>query len=175
MIITPETASFVQAMKRHAASGSYFDGRNEFSPYFLKAKQFHAASGTLMIYTRDVGMHSSGWFKNPDYERCLHLSLSFWDAKSKTPTAFDDKLMRVWVNLFYGHWGRYVWEESQSRTDNPAEVRHYRVLCDPRWQPIIPRGEVYTRDFIEKGWKSFSDQRYDRQQVAKTLIERLDE
>src|SRR5690606_31231568 len=30
-----------------------------------------------LIYTRDVGHHSNGWWKNPDYERCRHLSISF--------------------------------------------------------------------------------------------------
>lgn len=38
---------------------------------------FHESSGTKLIFTRDAGMHSSGWWKNPDYERCWHLSLSF--------------------------------------------------------------------------------------------------
>ena len=36
-------------------------------------------------------------------------------------------------------------------------VYHYRLFCDEGWQPLKPRGEVYTRDFIEKGWKSFSE------------------
>jgi hypothetical protein len=31
------------------------------------------------------------------------------------------------------------------------------VFCDERWQPILPRGEVYSREFTEKGWKSFSE------------------
>ena len=30
---------------------------------------------TSLIYTMDEGMHSIGWWKNPDYARCYHLSL----------------------------------------------------------------------------------------------------
>jgi hypothetical protein len=108
-------------------------------------------------------MHTSGWFKNPDYERCYHLSLSFWDLERHKHEPFDNKLARIWVNLFYGDWVKYIWEEGpsdESRERGMGEVRHYRVMCDPAWQPIIPRKEVYSRDFIEKGWLSWSDRIY---------------
>ena len=38
-----------------------------------------------------------------------------------------------------------------------AEVYHYRLFCDEGWQPIMPRGEVYSTQFTELGWKSFSE------------------
>src|SRR5262249_14385874 len=37
------------------------------------------------------------------------------------------------------------------------DVWHYRLFCDPGWQPIKPRGEVYSRELTEAGWKSYSD------------------
>jgi len=37
------------------------------------------------------------------------------------------------------------------------EVWHYRVFTNPAGEPILPRGEVYSREFTEKGWLSFSD------------------
>jgi hypothetical protein len=113
----------------------------------------------VLLFTRDVGHHTSGWFKNPDYERCYHLSLSFWDLERRVARPFEGRLARAWVRAFYRDWTRLVWEESATLRSLPRlpEVRHYRVFCDARWQPILPRGEVYSREFTEKGWKSFSE------------------
>ena len=30
-------------------------------------------------------------------------------------------------------------------------------ICDEAWKPIMPRGEVYSTQFTERGWKSFSE------------------
>jgi hypothetical protein len=32
-----------------------------------------------------------------------------------------------------------------------------RLFCDAGWQPIKPRGEVYSRHLTEKGWRTFSE------------------
>lgn len=178
-VITPSMDKLVKAMKRHAGSGDqFYDGRNEFTPYFRRARQIHEKTGTSLMFTRDKGMHSSGWFKNPDYDRCYHLSISFWDMETNpeqpAPRPYEHNLAQLWVNLFYGDWTRYVWTESTALESLPCEVWHYRVLCNPKWQPIVPRKEVYSREFIEKGWQSFSDQRADRIEIVNKLIDRLD-
>lgn len=177
MIITPSMEKLVKAMKRHAWSGDqFYDGRNVQSPYFRHARQIHEKSGTSLLFTRDKGMHSSGWFKNPDYDKCLHLSLSFWDmtGENAKPAAYNYSLARMWVNLFFEDLTRLIWEESTALPDLPCEVRHYRVMCNDHWQPIKPRKEVYSRDFIEKNWRSFSDQRADRIEIENKLIDRID-
>lgn len=118
----------------------------------------HLPSGTLIIFTRDAGMHSSGWWKNPDYERCWHLSLSFHDPITGEDGPKDTKLTEEWLDAFYGDDCRYVWAEPPySDGGKKADVWHYRVFCDPAWQPILPRGEVYSKEFTERGWMSFSD------------------
>ena len=162
-IITPSMDALATAMKRRAETG-IFNGQNVESRYFQNAKRIHDATGTVLIYTRDVGYHTSGWFKNPDYERCYQLSGSFHDPKTMDFVPFDSTLAALWVKTFYHEWTRFVWDESNATlpTKTSGEIHHYRVFCDPAWQPIVPRGEVYTRDFIENGWKSFSDQQYDK-------------
>jgi hypothetical protein len=178
MIITPSMEKLVKAMQRHACSGDmYYDGRHVETPYFRQAHRTHEKTGTSLLFTRDKGMHSSGWFKNPDYDACYHLSISFWDfaePQKPKPEIYDHALARVWVRLFYPAWGRYVWEEGSALDNLRSEVRHYRVMCNARWQPIMPRKEVYTREFIEKGWKSFSDQQGDRLEIVNKLIDRAD-
>lgn len=163
-LIDKSMMQFAQHMKRHAETGHY-TGIIETTalPYFDKARRLHVPTGTSLIFTRDIGHHSSGWFKNPDYEQCYHLSLSFWDLEKHEMVAFDHKLAEAWVRTFYGDWTRYVWEEGPSdegKLLGGKEIRHYRVFCDPVWQPIVPRGEVYTKDFTDKGWKSFSEKQY---------------
>lgn len=38
-----------------------------------------------------------------------------------------------------------------------ATVHHYRLFCDKAWKPILPRGEVYSKDWTPADWKSWSD------------------
>lgn len=171
-VITVDMEQFAIKMIRHAKRG-VFDGQT-WSPYFLKANRTHVATGTRALLTRETGYHASGWFKNPDYERCWHLSLSFWDTSDLEhlkPRPFDEALSDLWVQVFFRDKARYLWietDDGRGKSIQSVEVRHYRVFCDPAWQAILPRGEVYTRDFTEKGWLSFSDKIYaDRQRESK--------
>lgn len=161
MILTPGIDKLITAMKRHAATG-FFDGRSQ-TPYFHNAFRFHKPTGTSLCFTRDSGMHTCGWFKNPDYERCFHLSISFRDPETRESVPFDYKTARFWVRAFYGDWQRYSWHEPPSTEPGiNREVHHYRVFCDPHWYPILPRGEVYSKELTEIGWKSFSELKDER-------------
>lgn len=133
--------------------------------YFERCRIMHVSPrdpgrGTLLIFTREDGYHTSGWWKNPDYERCYHLSLSGWDAGSDpmVSRSFDPGEAETWVRLMFGPDARYAWRESAISDDGRAKgVEHWRVFCDPRWRAIKPRGEVYGKEFTERGWLSFSD------------------
>lgn len=155
------------ARMRIQAERSTWDGA-EYTPYFRMCRESDLESGTTIIFTRDVGMHDCGWFKNPDYNQCYHLSLSFYDTSryphGVTPRAPERGEAEGWVRLFYGDRCRYVWEESPvSERGKQIGVRHYRVMTDRNWQPIVPAGEVYTTAKTELGWKSWSDQQYAKQ------------
>ncbi len=168
-LITTSMENLSRAMKMHAKKG-FFDGATG-TAYFDAARRFHQETGSSLLFTRDIGYHSSGWFKNPDYERCWHLSMSFWDAEKQNPLPrpYEPKLAEAWVHCFFGPMIRYIWEEGMTSETRPVvgnEVRHYRVFCNPAWQPIIPRGEVYTKDFTEKGWLSWSDKQYAQKQIG---------
>ena len=118
----------------------------------------HCISGTVLIFTREEGYHSGGWWKNPDYERCFHLSLSFCDPETGVRAPFNSKLADDWIDLFFGDNKRLLWvEPPYSPEGKHAAVFHYRLFCNPAWQPMKPRGEVYNTHFTEAGWKSWSD------------------
>jgi len=109
-----------------------------------------------IIFTKESGYHSSGWWKNPDYERCWHLSISFRGGSEKKALA------EILQNLFGPH-EKLIWiEPPYSAAGKKNDVWHYRLFCDENWQPIMPRGEVYNTQFTERGWKSFSDVQYEK-------------
>lgn len=153
--------SVAEKLKAAARFGE-FDGRMDLTgaSYLGDCTAFHAPSGSLLIFTRDTGHHTSGWFKNPEYERFLHLSISFREPFFRTkPASFDHRLAKEWIDLFFAEHTRLIWEESPKTPEGQRlEVRHYRVVCCQHWQPFLPKGEVYSTDLTERGWKSWSEQ-----------------
>jgi len=149
-----------EQMRRKAIQSRTYDGIATAANMVLlqSCTAQHAATGSTLIFTRDSGMHSSGWWKNPDYERCWHLSLSFRDPLTGEHIDHDHKVAGRWIEAFYGEDSRYVWAEPPySDHGKTAATWHYRVFCNPAWEPILPRGEVYSKEFTERGWLSFSD------------------
>lgn len=132
------------------------------SAYKSFCRGYHSGTGTMILFSRDEGMHSNGWWKNPDYERCLHLSLSFYEIDASgtplSPRPKDEALSARWVDAFFGDDKKLLWcEPPYSREGKRSDVWHYRLFVDKAWRPIKPRGEVYTREFTDAGWKSYSD------------------
>jgi hypothetical protein len=157
-----ETRGTVAWELRLAASRGQFDGvvSDANQAYLTACTRLHRDSGTVLIYTRDAGHHTSGWFKNPDFERCRHLSLSFVEPGRPTePRPRDLTLSRVWLNYFFTDTEqRLLWGEPPATLKGKArEVWHYRLFCDAYWEAIRPRGEVYSTEFTERGWKSHSE------------------
>ena len=132
-----------------AKSGT-FDG-SAHTDYLESCRWFVERYDCIIILTRDVGYHTSGWWKNPDYERCYHLSISF-------PGGRDIRKLEHILEKFFGNNRRLLWcEPPYSKQGKQVEVYHYRLFCDENWQPIMPRGEVYSKQFTELGWKSYSE------------------
>jgi hypothetical protein len=145
--------------------------------YYRRCTHFHWRSGTIIMFTRDTGHHRSGWMKNPDFERCLHVSFSFREPRPEVAgdliadpariaalggviglAPFDRPVALTWAKAILGDALRLSWEEGPFSAHGKAVgVRHWRVFCDPSWAPLKPRGEVYNRDLTEKGWRSWSE------------------
>lgn len=162
-----EIDALAARMRARAASGEINYGRTP--PGLFEPYRDIIAIGELtvvVLFTRDMGHHSGGWLKNPDYERCWHLSLSFRgsDGHPLNPHRRLERapqmhrLARRLCEAFYGAWTRYIWAEPPfSKIGKALQVWQYRVFCDAAWQPIIPRGEAYSTELTERGWKSFSE------------------
>lgn len=175
MIITEHMIALSRAMAAHARTG-YYDGIDDFpAGYFNKAIRVDLTTQTNLILTRDTGMHTSGFLKNPDYDKCWHLSLSFFEpGNRKELLPYDMTKAEAWVKVFFGNLERYIWHEGPTgRLNLPIEAHHYRVMVNEFWHPIIPRLEVYSTDFTAKGWKTFSAVQAERKQLLKALEERV--
>lgn len=108
--------------------------------------------------TRDIGHHTGGWWKNPDYERCWHLSMAQRDPMTGSPVPKQAAFYQELAEAFFGGDAKLTWLEGPYTPEGKAlDVWHYRLFCDEGWQPIKPRGEVYSKEFTEAGWHSFSD------------------
>lgn len=152
---------------RLTASQSTWDGTsNVGDAYFDRCRHWDPRTGANMIFTRDVGYHSSGWWKNPDYERCQHLSLSFRDPITEERRPQDSYLAGLWCRALFGDHYRWIWcEPPYSPQGRAWDVWHYRLFCDEAWQPIKPRGEVYSRELTEAGWRSWSEVHADKGEI----------
>ena len=159
-VSAPDQAIVTTARIR--AARMVHDGRN--SPaaqrYINSCWQYHRPTETAIIFTRESGYNSGGWWKNPDYERCYHLSLRMlaFVAGTPYPLPFNSKMAARWVKAFFGDDAKLTWHEGPYTDQGKADgTHHYRLFCDPSWQPIKPRGEVYSKDWTPAEWKSFSD------------------
>ena len=74
--------------------------------------------------------------------------MSFRDNIIGYPKPKDKKLTKEWIGLFFGDKQSYLWcEPPFSEIGKRQDVWHYRMFCDPSWSPIIPRKEVYSKDY----------------------------
>lgn len=159
--------ALVPFAKLRAMRGLY-DGRTNAQAMVLMRLcthkfQFSPERGAIIICTRDVGHHESGWWKNPDYERCWHVSISYrqhHDGPREVDVLLnqDRRQSEVIVRAFFGDDAMLTWcEPPFSDRGKVGDVWHYRLFCDRGWQPIKPRGEVYSKRDTPADWKSFSE------------------
>jgi hypothetical protein len=144
--LLPNACARIKAVAMHGI----WNGKSN-TEYFQNCRWLMERFPCTIVFTRDEGYHTGGWWKNPDYERCWHLSIAFPGGKNKK--ALDDI-----ITYLFGLNKKMLWVESPySDEGKRMDVWHYRLFCDEHWQPIIPRGEVYDTHFTERGWKSFSE------------------
>lgn len=99
--------------------------------------------------THDLGTHASGWWRNSDYDECLHLSLC--GIAPGEWADLDDVEIRGWARAVFGSDLHKTWTEPPAAEGDahrtyPTSRRttHVRLYLDREGQPIIPRDEVYT-------------------------------
>lgn len=146
-------------MRNRAFEGTFSGYKHEVNGrYFRRCRR--VVYGMTLIFSRDTGHHTSGWLKNPDYERCLHLSMSAAPRAIWTPDTpdLDTDLRNRTLRAFFREDLNKVWAEPPlTPAGRRSGVWHWRLFCDEHWKAIVPRGEVYSTELTEKGWKSASE------------------
>lgn len=160
-------AARMRRMAEHTPWDTTLDGRGICILAMCSRKD--SMTGASLLFTQDFGHHTSGWWKNPDYERCFHLSIASLAMlmKNDPKTAkFADSvpeltqaLREQWVRSFFQENVRLLWiEPPYTKQGKSTDTWHYRLFIDNETLvPLLPRGEVYSREFTEAGWKSWSE------------------
>lgn len=159
--IAAPDANLVSVAKIRAARMVH-DGRDTPSAqrYIQSCWYYHKPTETAFIFTRECGYHSGGWWKNPEYERCYHLSLRnlAYDGGFPVSLPFNWKMASKWVKAFFGDDASLTWHEGPHTSTGKIEgIHHYRLFCDQSWRPIKPTGEVYSKEWTPAEWQSFSE------------------
>lgn len=116
-----------------------------------------------LLLSRDRGHHSSGWWRNAEWEYCWHLSVSSRPAVEarmaviglREDVGYIDRPREeevYWGRLFFGEHASMVWHEpggtdprlSLAESRRNKSISHLRLFLDPEtFEPFIPDGEVY--------------------------------
>jgi hypothetical protein len=156
---------------RKAAFTRPWDGRSRPGPRHRMIWSALTEPGrrTSILCTFETMYHGSGWWKNADYEQCLHLSISHPTGREivrMMPESMGGGMQRLqdceapslaecqaWARVFYGPDASKAWYEPPASTLDAYRlpgVGHLRVFYDPETnEPFIPDGEVYTLKRLE--------------------------
>lgn len=97
-----DTETFQRIVK--TAKNGIFGDTSATMDYLDKCRWFLERYDCIIIFTRDEGAHTCGWWKNPDYERCYHLSISF-------PGGWNRKKAEYILDRIFGYNKRMLWCE----------------------------------------------------------------
>ena len=124
--------------------------RNQRTRRVIQAVTDHDVSVSL-IASVDEGAHASGWWRNSEYDRCLHLSMCGLTAGGTAYADIPELDRRAVARVFFGSDIDKTWlEPPASRLDPYRNVAasshtwHLRLFLDQHDNPIQPNGEVYT-------------------------------
>lgn len=115
-------------------------------------------------FSKDKAHHSVGWWRNAEYEYCLHLSLSAWDRAdirpggspsdgNADPEYVPKEEERYWAHAFFGEHVNKLWHEpggtdpslTPEQKERHKHYIHLRLFLEPETlEPFVPEGEVYT-------------------------------
>lgn len=145
----------VDMVMKQALSGVW-DGKTE-TVYFQNCIWYWPKYQVSINLSRDINHHLGGWWKNPQYERCWHLSIAVQTADYEKPEDHDKNTLHI-LQLIFQDKLKMMWSEPPySEAGKKMHVWHYRVFCDEHWQAFKPKGEVYSTELTERGWLSSSE------------------
>jgi hypothetical protein len=112
---------------------------------------------TRVLVSFDMGAHASGWWRNAEYDRCWHVSISHpaGVVAGERPHHIEPPSVaetQAWARAAFPVPYRWCWLEPPASPDSydvqqqrrRPGVAHIRLFLDRRSRAILPRGEVYN-------------------------------
>lgn len=147
-------AGLVESHLESAAKGTW-NGKG-LTPYYVNCKRVNTFRGVSTIVTRDVGLHSDGPWKNPDCERNLHLSVSFYNPATGRSVEHDSRVSSLIARRLFFPNMKLVWvQQAVSQLGRDKSVRHFHMWCDENWHPIQPKLTVDPDELEKAGMTPF--------------------
>lgn len=115
----------------------------------------------VVILSRD-NLVKMGFWKNTDFARCLHLSISFRYPSTGQPAPWCNATAKRIVAAVFGTDARLTWWEPAYTPEGKfCGVQHWRMFYSPGWwMPINPKGEPYTMN-VPFGWNEWTEYQAD--------------
>lgn len=135
-----------------------YDGDQQRNGWIIGAATWYLPSlRAIVILTRD-NLVKLGWWKNAQYEKCLHLSISFRDPATLESIEWEPAAARRIVEAVFGEARRLTWwEPAYSAQGKARGVQHWRLFYAADWiTPIHPKGEPHTLN-VPAGWREWTD------------------
>ena len=131
------------------------------------ARGYHEKTGSLIHFSRDIGMHTIGWVADPLCDRAVHLWLQFYGpgTDGRPTLILPPEMMPVqWIRAFFGPTNfDKVWCEppidAQARL---FDSWHYRMFLDKSGAPLHVGGDCLPA----KGWLLLPDLLAERRRMA---------
>lgn len=165
---TPEHLNIVRQMRAKTRRGWYIGDMPSLRAFGAARDVVAVTTPELMVrllLSRDKMHHSVGWWKNAEYEYCVHLSISAADrlqVAAGDVTHYEElprDEIRYWATLVFGEHVDKLWNEpggTDPRLSTEEKRRnhliwHLRLFLEPQilnssgdpFVPFIPKGEVY--------------------------------
>jgi hypothetical protein len=132
----------------------------------------HVRTGTEIFYNRDHDpVLANVTLKNHDLARCRHLSLGFWKGRFSNDNLEgelrgelrrvkleNEEMRTAWLKAFFGHDLSRVWVCAPlTEEGRQYNIKHYRLFCDEKWQPLPRTAGIAKSPMHALGWNLWGE------------------
>jgi hypothetical protein len=123
-----------------------YDGDVEKNIWIVRAARWYIENAHAMAILSRDNMVKLGFWKNFEFENCVHLSVSFRAPGTFEPLGWNERVARQIAGAVFGRDVRKTWwEPAYTEGGKTLSVGHFRLFYDPMWaSSIVPKGEPYS-------------------------------
>lgn len=157
-VVVGDTFAWANMARRRAYAAPVYDGDIERNQWIISSLTWYLKRHrAVVILSRDNMVHL-GWWKNIEYQNCLHLSISFREWGTWNRLDWSDRDEKKILDAVFGIAKSFTWwEPAYTPEGKNLGVQHWRLFYAPDWiTPIHPKGEPHTLN-VPAGWTAWTD------------------